>query len=721
MKKSTLLFILTIIFSNSLIAQKKNITLNEIWGGVFRTTTIDEIHWLNNDKEYTTLNWDPITKSTTVDLYDFNSNIKKKTIVRSSLLNIDPFSNYTFSKNEEKILLETQVQQVYRRSTLALYYVYNIKTAKLVLVDDRKIQEPMFSPSGNQLAYVCDNNIYIKSLIDNSITQITNDGIKNKIINGVTDWVYEEEFEFVRAFEWNKSGTQLAYIKFDESKVPEFSMDVYGNDLYPTQHVFKYPKAGENNSVVTLHNYNVKSKSTTHIKFPKPPYYIPRIKFTENENLLSVQVMNRHQNNLDLYFCDVTKSKTSLILNEISDTYISVTNDLTFLQDNSFLWTSEKSGFNHIYYYSSSGKLKKQITKGSWEVTAFYGYNKELKNIYYQSTEKGSVNRVVYTVGINGQNKSMLSPKIGSNHATFSSGYRYFINTFSNATTPPVYTLHKTENAKQLKEITNNNNLLSKLAGYHYTAKEFSTIRINGNDLNIWMMKPDNFDENKSYPMLMYQYSGPGSQEVANKWMSYNDYWYQLLASKGYIVVCVDGRGTGYKGAQFKKVTYKELGKFEVQDQIQAAKELGKLTYIDSNRIGIWGWSYGGFMSSNCILKGNDVFKMAIAVAPVTSWRFYDSIYTERYMQTPQENPSGYDLNSPLNYTDQLKGKFLLIHGSADDNVHVQNSMRLINALVNNNKQFEWAIYPDKNHGIYGGYTRMQLYTKMTNFIEQSL
>ncbi|GGF66373.1 S9 family peptidase [Wenyingzhuangia marina] len=721
MNKSNLIFFIVSLYTVITVSQKKDITLNDIWSGEFRTKSIDEIRWLNNDKEYTVLNWDPITKSSTVDLYDYNSNIKKKTIVRSSFLNIKPFSDYSFNKNEDKLVLTTEMESIYRRSSLAKYYIYDLNTLESTLVDDRKIQEPTFSPSGDALAYVCENNIYIKNLNTNVTIQITSDGEKNKIINGITDWVYEEEFEFVRAFEWNKTGTQLAYIKFDETNVPEFSMDVYGQDLYPKQQVFKYPKAGENNSIVSLYNYHISSKETSKINFPESPYYIPRIKFTEKENVLSVQTLNRHQNNLNLYFCDVEKNQVNLVLNEKDDAYIDITNNLTFLNDNSFLWTSEKDGYNHIYHYSKSVALKKQITKGNWEVTDFYGYNSKNETLYYQSTENGNINRNVYAINLKGKNKIRLTKKTGTNSATFSAGYTYFINKFSNATTPYIYTLNNTSKAEQIKELINNNQLLRKLESYHISNKEFSTINVNGNDLNMWMLKPVDFNEQKQYPVLMYQYSGPGSQEVVNRWHSANDYWYQLLAAKGYIIVCVDGRGTGFKGADFKKVTYKELGKYEVEDQIQAAKQLGMLSYVDKNRIGIWGWSFGGFMSSNCILKGNDIFKMAIAVAPVTSWRFYDTIYTERYMQTPQENPTGYDLNSPLNYADQLKGKFLLVHGSADDNVHVQNSMRLINQLVNHNKQFDWAIYPDKNHGIYGGNTRLQLYTKMTNFIEQSL
>ncbi|PIE49545.1 MAG: hypothetical protein CSA39_02070 [Flavobacteriales bacterium] len=447
--------------------------------------------------------------------------------------------------------------------------------------------------------------------------------------------------------------------------------------------------------------------------------YIPRIKATQKPQEFAVTTLNRHQNNLQLFL--VTADKESLlILKETSDTYIDISDYLTFLEDNSFIWLSEKDGWNHLYHYNPNGKLISQITKGAWEVTNFYGYQPAKQKLFYQSTEKGSINRAVYSISINGKKKKLLTPKTGTNSASFSSDKNYFINRFSNSETAPVYSLC-TSKGKEIKELKNNQLLQNQLSAYHLPEKEFSTIKVNDNELNMWMIKPANFDASKKYPLLMYQYSGPGSQSVKNSWNSYNDYWYYLLAQQGYIIACVDGRGTGYKGVPFKKVTYKELGKYEVEDQIGAAQKLGDLPYVDKNRIGIWGWSYGGFMSINCLLKGNDVFKMAIAVAPVTNWRFYDSVYTERYMQTPQENKSGYDDNSPINYVEKLKGNLLLVHGTADDNVHVQNAMQLIEALVQANKDFDWAMYPDKNHGIYGGNTRLHLYKKMTKYIEENL
>jgi len=389
--------------------------------------------------------------------------------------------------------------------------------------------------------------------------------------------------------------------------------------------------------------------------------------------------------------------------------------------DNSFIWTSEKDGWNHIYHYNSDGSLKNQVTSGAWEVTDYYGYDAKSDQIFYQSSENGAINRGVYTVKADGTRKEALAAEAGSNSADFSADFSQFILSYSSTEVPWRFTLNNAKNGKLIRTIKDNQALQSMMDDYQIAPKEFFTLDVNGASLNAYMIKPIDFDASKKYPLFMYQYSGPGSQQVKNTWNGANDYWHQMLAAEGYIVICVDPRGTGLKGRDFKKVTQKELGKYEVQDQIAAAQELGKRSYIDANRIGIWGWSYGGFMSSNCLFQGADTFSMAIAVAPVTSWRFYDTIYTERYMQTPQENPTGYDENSPMSHVDKLQGDFLLVHGSADDNVHVQNTTRLVEALVQANKQFDWAIYPDKNHGIFGGNTRLHLYTRMTNFIKEKL
>ncbi|MEM9647940.1 MAG: S9 family peptidase, partial [Bacteroidota bacterium] len=644
---------------------------------------------------------------------------KIETIVASSGT-VPFFSSYTFSDDESKVLLATEIEPIFRHSRLGIYYIYDINSKSITKVSDVKIQEPLLSPDGSQVAYVYNNNVYAMDLASQETKQVTTDGNKGTIINGVTDWVYEEEFAFVRAFAWNSNGTKIAFLRFDETNVPHFSMDVYGQNLYPFQYEFKYPKAGEENATVSLHMYDVSSGNISDIDLGET-YYIPRIKWKNSPDELSVQTLNRHQNHLKMYTVNASDNSVSLLFEEKDAAYVDITDNLTFLQDDSFIWTSEMDGFNHIYLYNKDGKLRNQVTQGPWEVTSYYGYDEKRKKIYYQSTENGSINRDVYSIGTNGKKKKRLTTREGTNNADFSTSFTYFINTFSDATTPYRFTLNQASDGKELKEIKNNEALSKKLEGFDMSPKEFSTININGNDLNMWMVKPADFDPNKKYPLLMFQYSGPGSQQVANRWLGSNDFWHQMLASEGYIVACVDGRGTGFKGRDFKKVTYLNLVKHETEDQIAVAKKLSELPYIDESRTGIWGWSYGGHMSTNCLLKGNDVFEMAIAVAPVTSWRFYDTIYTERFMRTPAENPSGYDDNSPFNYPELLKGKYLLVHGSGDDNVHVQNSMRMIEALVQANKDFEWAIYPDRNHGIYGGNTRLHLFSKMTKFVKENL
>ena len=719
-KKSILLFLLAAMPA---VAQQK-ITLPEIWSGAFTPQRMDELKAMDNSNEYTVLNANYNAGSATIDLYDFTTLNKISTLVDSKRYKeFEGIDDYSFSPDEKKLLLATGSEQIFRHSFVADYYIFDIKEKVPVAVSDQKIQEPTFSADGSKIAYGRDNNLFVYDLATKNTKQITTDGKKNAVINGITDWVYEEEFAFVRAYEWNKAGDKIAYIRFDETAVPQFTMDMYNQGLYPQVETFKYPKAGEKNATVSLHIYDVTTNTDKEIKLGNySDFYIPRLKWTNDAQTLSVQVLNRHQNNLDLIFVDASTGSARVVLNEKDKAYVDVTDNLTFLNDNSFIWTSEKDGYNHIYHYAKTGKLIDQVTKGAWEVTAYYGFDNKTGNIFYQSVENGSVNRDIYRISINGKNKVRLTTQTGTNAATFSPNFDYFINSFSSAVKATEYTLNSSKDGKLVKGIVNNDALMTKLANYNIPQKEFTVIiTAKGNQLNAWFIKPKDFDATKKYPVLMYQYSGPGSQQVNNEWGSYDDYWFSMLAQQGYIVACVDGRGTGFKGAEFKKVTYKELGKYEVEDQIDAAKVIGQYPYVDASRIGIWGWSYGGFMSSNCILKGADVFKMAIAVAPVTNWRFYDSVYTERYMQTPQENPTGYDDNSPINHASKLKGSYLLIHGSADDNVHLQNSMLMIEALVQANKQFDWAIYPDRNHGIYGGKTRLQLYTKMTNFIKEKL
>ncbi|TDP58661.1 S9 family peptidase [Flavobacterium dankookense] len=721
--KSIQLMVLFVATLFSATAQQK-ITVEEIYRGEFRAKGMDALQSMKNTNQYTVLNSDRTSRSQQIDLYDFATLKKVATLLdtKSHTDLADGIDSYTFSNDEKQILIANNSNPIFRHSFTANYYLYNLNSKNLTKVLEN-VQEPTFSPDGTKIAFAKENNLFVYDIATKNTTPITTDGKKNAIINGITDWVYEEEFAFVRAFDWSSDSKKLAYIRFDETEVPQFSMDMYQKELYPTSQTFKYPKAGEKNAVVSLHLFDVTSKVAKTVNLSNyNDFYIARLKWTNDANIVSAQVLNRHQDNLDLIFVDATTAIAKVVLNEKDKAYVDVTDNLTFLKDNSFIWTSEKDGFNHIYLYDKNGKLKNQVTKGNWEVTSYYGFDEKTKTVFYQSVENGSTVRDVYKISLDGKKKVRLSSQTGTNVATFSPDFSLFINSYSSVSVPTTYTLNNAKDGKQVQEIVNNNALADKLKKYNLPTKEFFELTTEkGHKLNAWMIKPKDFDATKKYPVFMYQYSGPGSQEVANNWLDTNDMWFMMLSQQGYIIVCVDGRGTGYKGAAFKKCTQKELGKYEVEDQIDAAKVIGNYSYVDKTRIGIFGWSYGGFMSSNCLFKGADVFKMAIAVAPVTNWRFYDSIYTERYMTTPQENASGYDDNSPINHVSKLKGNFLLIHGTADDNVHVQNSMQMIEALVQANKQFDWAIYPDKNHGIYGGYTRIQLYNKMTNYIKEKL
>lgn len=721
MRKYNILVLFLIGFLTSTFAQTKQISVEEIYNGSFKSAGLEALRSMKNGKQYTLLNENQTSGNTSLDKYDYKTLTKVETIVSSqNLEGVESFSAYGFNADESKLILATELEPIFRHSKLGIFYVYDIATKALTKISASKIQEPSISPNGKQVVYAENNNLYLFDIASKNTLQLTSDGEKNKIINGITDWVYEEEFAFVKAYEWNSDGSKIAFLRFDETNVPEFSMDVYGTDLYQKQNVFKYPKAGEENAKVSLHMLDMKSKKIAKVDLGEP-YYIPRIKWMNNPNKLSVQTINRHQNHLKLHAVDASNNSVEVLLEETDEAYVDITDNLTFLADDSFIWTSEEDGWNHIYLYSEEGPLMNQITKGNWEVTNYYGYDQNEDRIYYQSTENGSINRGVYSVSSSGDEKKELAVANGTNSADFSSNFTYFINTYSSTSTPNTYTLHNSLTGKKVKDIKDNTALVDKLKGYNMSQKEFSTISINGNELNMYMIKPKDFDASKKYPLLMYQYSGPGSQSVANKWNGDRDYWHQILAAQGNVVACVDGRGTGLQGRDFKKVTYMNLVKYETEDQIAAAKKLSELPYIDEERTGIWGWSYGGHMSTNCLLRGNDVFEVAIAVAPVTSWRFYDTIYTERFMRTPAENPGGYDDNSPFNYPELLKGKYLLIHGSGDDNVHVQNSMRMIEALIQANKQFDWAIYPDKAHSIRGGNTRIQLYNKMTNFLKSNL
>ncbi len=719
--KSTLVPFASILLTFSCIAQEKTIELEDIWASrTFSPEWVWGLNSMNDGVHYSSMNYG--NGNVYVTEYSYETGDSVSTIIDSKNFEDLNFEDYSFSKNEQKVLLPTATESIYRHSTRSKYYIYDRKTTNAIELSTGKQRLAQFSPDASKVAFVRENNIFIKDLNSTIETQVTTDGEMNKIINGATDWVYEEEFAFDNGFQWNENGTKIAFYRFNEEAVPEFSMDMF-SALYPSQTRFKYPKAGEANSTVEIFIYDLESNKIIEAAIEvEEEFYIPRIKWTNNENVLSVQRMNRHQNNLDFILVNATDGSANTIFTETDEAYIDVTDNLTFLNDGvHFVWTSEKSGFNHIYLYNLKGKQVRKITKGNYDITDFYGVDESNNTVYFASAERSAMHRDVYSVQLNGRNKKMLTNKVGTNTATFSTSYKYFINQHSDANTPYYFSLFDATGT-EVRTLKDNARLNETLKNYTLSTKEFFNFETTeGVNLNGWMMKPKDFDTNKEYPVFMYLYGGPGSQQVTDAWGGSNFLWYQMLTQQGYIVACVDNRGTGARGAEFKKCTYQQLGKLETQDQIEANRHLASLPYVDGSRIGIFGWSYGGYMSSLCLLKGADDFKMAIAVAPVTNWRYYDSIYTERYMRTPQENAAGYDDNSPINHVSKLKGKYLLVHGSADDNVHYQNTMEMTTALVNANKDFDMFIYPNKNHGIYGGYTRLHLFRKMTNFIKENL
>ena len=706
---------------------QNEITLEQIWKtNEFGSKSVSGISSMKDGAHYTIM----VAAGTSqfIVKYNYKTGNAVDTIFNSSMaknngLILPKVESYKFNFDESQLLFSTQEEKIYRHSYRSNYIVYDIKSKGWTLLSQAGLQQlGTFSPDGKKIAFVRQNNLFVVDLIAKQETQITFDGQKNKIINGASDWVYEEEFGFDKAYEWSPDGNKIAFYKFDETEVKEFGMSIYGT-LYPEYSTFKYPKAGERNAEVQILIYDLKSKKTIKSDLGNDEdQYIPRIKWTKNSDILSCQRLNRLQNKLDLILIECGSGNANVILTENSSTYIDVTNDLTFLADNkSFIWSSELGGYNHLYLYSLDGKMINQITTGNWDVIAYKGFDEVSQTLFFTAAKSASTNKDVCKVKIDGANFKVISEKLGYNEPNFSKTFDYFINTYSNANTPAAFILYD-KNGKQVRSLEENTALQNKLKNYKLSNKEFMTIKTSdGTELNTWMIKPPDFNESKKYPVIFVVYGGPGRNTVLNTWEGAAYMWNQHLAQKGYIVVSVDNRGTQYKGEKFKKLTYGNLGMYETMDQIEAAKYIGNLPYVDKNRIGIQGWSFGGYLSSLCITKGNDVFKAAIAVAPVTNWRYYDSIYTERFLGLPKDNAKGYDDNSPINFTEQLKGNYLLIHGTADDNVHFQNSVEMVSSLQKANKHFDFMIYPDKNHGIGGGNTRLHIYTKMTNFILEKL
>jgi len=711
--------------------QKKELSLEDIYRkGTFAAKSVYGVNWMNDGRYYSSQVADEQNRVQDIVKYDVTTGQPVSTIIEGESLipqgSNQPiqFDDYTFSSDEQKVLFATGTEQIYRRSSKADYYIYDLKTKQLrKLSNGGKQLYASFSPDAKRVAFARDNNMFVVDLSNMQETQITTDGKFNSIINGYSDWVYEEEFEFAKGFHWSPDGKKIAFYTFDETNVPEFNMQMWG-ELYPKDYRFKYPKAGEANSKVSVSVYDVSSGKIVKMDTGKEAdVYIPRMKWTNDANLLSIQKMNRLQNTLELLHANATTGKATVVLKETDKAYIDVTNDLTYLKDGKhFIHSSEKDGFNHLYLYNMNGKLVRRITDGNWEVSSFVGFDEKNDRLYYLSTEVSPLDRHLYSISSKGRNKQRLTEKAGTHTINMSPDFTYYLDYHTAANTPLTVSLHTAKNGKLIKVLEDNQALRERLAQYKLGKQEFFTMNTpDGTKLNGWMIKPADFDPNKKYPVLMFVYGGPGSQTVTNSWGGSNYMWHQLLADKGVIVVSVDNRGTGARGADFKKLTYANLGKYETQDQVEAARWLGKQPYVDKDRIGIWGHSFGGYMALLGLTKGEGVFRAGISVAPVTNWRFYDSIYTERFLKTPQENAAGYDDNSPLFFADKLEGDLLLIHGTGDDNVHFQNAVAMQDALVSANKQFESFYYPNRNHSVGGGITNLHRFKMMTDFLERKL
>lgn len=703
------------------LAQPKITLENIINERRFYQNTISGIVSMNDGKHYTILEEDK-----SISKYNYSDGLFAGTIFSLSDLGFKAageISSYEFNKVENKILFTAELDYIYRHSFVAFNYVYDIASKKIIDVFEKKQQLAKLSPDGNYVAFVFENNIYIKDLKSLAVKQITSDGKHGKIINGMPDWVYEEEFTLTSGFEWSPDSKSLAYYRFDESEVKEFQMEEYKN-LYPEWYSYKYPKAGESNSIVSIMAYNVDLGKSQQMDIgDETDIYIPRIKWTSKPGKICVIRLNRLQNKADLLLCDAGTGNSQVFYSETDDKYISeFTDDFACFLENSdeVIILSGKDGYMHFYRYNLSGQFINQITTGSWEVDKLLGIDEKNKSVYYTSTEVSPLERHIYKISFDGSKKQKISVDKGNHYAEFSATFEYYINFYSASNKPLEVGLYDKKN-RLIRILEDNAQLKKEVSDFEFVNQElFDFIGPDGQKLFGFMYKPFDFDSTKKYPVLMYVYGGPESQEVLDEW-NLQQPWFQMLAQNGYIVVCVDNRGTNGRGEAFKKLTYMQLGKLEAEDQIAAAQYLVSLPYIDQNRIGMFGWSYGGYMTLLCMMKGNGIFKMGVAVAPVTNWRFYDSAYTERFMRKPQDNADGYDTNSPLNNVAGLKGKLLLVHGSSDDNVHFQNSMMLVDELVKKNKQFEMQIYPNKNHSIYGGNTRFHLYTRMTDFIFNNL
>lgn len=722
------LFLFLVLIPFILSAQKQ-ITLEDLFvHGTFSQKSVQGLRSMNDGNHYTVME-----SGARIVRYSYQTGQQVSVVFDLSTIENAPirrFSQYELSNDETKILLTTDIEPIYRHSYTASYYVWNSVTQELLPLSDKgKQQLATFSPDGERVAFVRDNNLFAKSLRFGTENQITFDGERNRIINGAPDWVYEEEFGFSKAFAWSPDSKFLAFMQFDESEVREFSMAMFKGmqpsmdefSLYPGAETFKYPKAGEKNSNVKVMVHEIRSRTTIAADTgTETDQYIPRINWTPDANDLVIMRLNRRQDQLDVLYANPFTGDSRLVYREKNDKFVDedFLNKFIFLDNGHFVVTSERNGYSHLYLHDKQGFELTQLTKGDFDVTDFYGYDPVRKLYYYQAAAESPTRREVYYISQDGKKKGKLSSLQGMNSAAFAKGFKYYINYFSNSSTPNLVTLHDWQ-GKQIRVLESNETLKNTIKEYGVAMKEFFTFTTSeGVELHGWMLKPANFDPVKKYPVLITQYSGPNSQQVLD---NFRVGWNEYLAQEGFLVVSVDPRGTGARGEDFRKVTYMQLGKYESDDMVETARYLSRQPYVDSEKIAIWGWSYGGFMTALSMSKGGELFRAGISVAPVSSWRFYDSIYTERYMRTPRENPEGYDDNSPLTHAGKIKGRMLLVHGTADDNVHVQNSMELAEAMVQGNVQFDMMIYTNRNHGIRGGNTTMHLYKMKTDFLKREL
>lgn len=729
------LFALLCLFLGVLTLQAQKVTLQDVAQGTYRASGIYGIKPMLDGEHYTQISSD----RKRIVKYSFKTGEEVETIFDVTTArdcSLTSFDDYIMSPDERLILIQTETKPIYRRSFTAVYYIYNVRNNKLEPLSNNGPQQvPLFSPDGNQIAFVRNNNIYlVKLLFNNSESQVTKDGEYNKVLNGIPDWVYEEEFGFNRAFDFSADSKMLAYIRFDESAVKMFSFPWYKGmapekmqyETYPGSYDYKYPKSGMQNSLVSVHTFDIKSKvtRTMDLQLDKEDY-IPRIRFTSDPEKLAIMVLNRHQNRFDLYFANPRSTLCKVAIRDEAPQYIKeqAYANIEFF-DKNIVMMSERDGYNHLYLYTIGGNLVKQITKGDFEVKDFLGWDQNANVFYYTSNEESPLRTAVYKIDAKGK-KTKLSTHVGTNSAIFSHSMKYYINTYSSISTPTLITINNNQ-GKELKTLMDNAALKEKVARLNMPIKEFFTFTTSdGVKLNGWMMKPANFNPNKKYPVIMHQYSGPGSQQVIDRWNigSFSDggMFEAYMCDKGFVMVCVDGRGTGGRGAAFEKCTYMFLGVKEAKDQVETAKYLGTLPFVDKNKIGIWGWSFGGYTTLMSMSEGTPVFRAGVAIAAPSDWKFYDTVYTERFMRTPKENGDGYAASSAILRADKLHGSLLLIHGTADDNVHFQNCAEYSEALVQANKQFDMQIYTNRNHGIAGGNTRNHLMNRVANFFMEEM